>query len=142
MRLFNSKALRKAENLFANPEKQLSQTLIASYSKYQILKEQQTLSKYALCSIGLTLGFIISRVPLDNRVVRLGLYGGLILSVARANSELNKYYVTRQYQDVTENILDQKEIKKLRRAYQIKRAEADEDKKALAKYKYDPQSYH
>lgn len=66
------------------------------------------------------------------------MYGGLILSVARANSELNKYYVTMQYQDVTENILDPKEIKKLRRAYQIKRAEADEDKKALAKYKYDP----
>lgn len=84
------------------------------------------------------MGFIISRVPLENRFVRLGMYGGLLIGVARANTELNKYYVTRQYQDVTENIMDAKEIKKLRRAYQIKRAEADEDKKALAKYKYDP----
>jgi hypothetical protein len=30
----------------------------------------------------------------------------------------------------------------MKRAYEIKRMEAEEDKKALAKYKYDPQSYH
>lgn len=30
------------------------------------------------------------------------------------------------------------ELIKLRRAYKIKRAEAEEEKKALQKYKYDP----
>ena len=35
-------------------------------------------------------------------------------------------------------VLEPKEVKKLRRAWQIKRAEAEEEKKALAKYKYDP----
>jgi hypothetical protein len=39
---------------------------------------------------------------------------------------------------VTTKVLEGKELKRLRRAHQIKKAEADEEKKALAKYKYDP----
>ena len=39
---------------------------------------------------------------------------------------------------MTVKVLEPKEVKKLRRAWQIKRAEAEEEKKALAKYKYDP----
>ena len=35
-------------------------------------------------------------------------------------------------------VLEASEVKKLKRAWQIKKAEADEEKKALAKYKYDP----
>jgi hypothetical protein len=34
--------------------------------------------------------------------------------------------------------LSPKELKVMYRAFEIKKAEAEEDKKALAKYKYDP----
>lgn len=34
------------------------------------------------------------------------------------------------------------DLKKMYRAHQIKMTEMEEDKKALSKYKYDPQSYH
>lgn len=106
------------------------------------MKEQSYLARYALLSIGLTLSVIISKAPLDNRLLRLGLYGGVVAGGIWTSKQLNQYFNTRQYKEITENLMDAKEIKKLRRAYQIKRAEADEDKKALAKYKYDPQSYH
>jgi predicted transcriptional regulator len=44
----------------------------------------------------------------------------------------------RQFSEVTSQLVSAGELKKWRRAYKIKTAEAAEDKKALAKYKYDP----
>ncbi len=38
----------------------------------------------------------------------------------------------------TNHSIDSRELGKLYRAYQIKKTELEEDKKALSKYKYDP----
>lgn len=49
------------------------------------------------------------------------------------------YFLNRQFNDVTLCVISEAdELKKMRRSFKIKRAEADEDKKALKKYKYDP----
>jgi len=74
--------------------------------------------------------------------MRLALYVGLGAGYFYSNRKINAYFTNSQYQDVTLRILTAQEVKKFRRAWQIKKAEADEEKKALAKYKYDPQSYH
>lgn len=73
-----------------------------------------------------------------HRAVRLGLYATLIYGVSLSLKQADKYFTRKQYENVTLSVIESKELKKLRRAYQIKRAEAEEDKKALSKYKYDP----
>jgi len=39
---------------------------------------------------------------------------------------------------VTKEVLTDKDLKRMRRAFQIKSAEAEEEKKALKKYQFDP----
>ena len=50
--------------------------------------------------------------------------------------------VTVPAKNQVKGLMNTKEINKLKRSYQIKKSELEADKKALSKYKYDPQSYH
>ena len=84
------------------------------------------------------MGFLTSRAPQLNRPIRLALYLTLSLGYLYISRQLATYTAKKQYEEVTLKVLEPNEVKKLRRAWQIKKAEADEEKKALAKYKYDP----
>ncbi len=92
----------------------------------------------ALTSFTFTLGFLTSRAPQLTRPLRLGLYLALSLGYLHLSRQLATYTTKKQYDEVTLKVLEPNEVKKLRRAWQIKKAEAEEEKKALAKYKYDP----
>lgn len=92
----------------------------------------------ALTSFTFTLGFLTSRAPQLSRPLRLALYLTLSLGYLHLSHQLEAYTTKRQYEEVTLKVLEPNEVKKLRRAWQIKKAEAEEEKKALAKYKYDP----
>lgn len=80
---------------------------------------------------------LISRVSIP-RAARLALYFGLGFALYKERQIQHSYFTDLIFNKVTTKVLDSKEIKKLRRAYNIKKAEAEEDKKALSKYKYDP----
>ena len=70
--------------------------------------------------------------------MRLSAYFALFCSLRYIRSIQDEYFTERNFLDVSLRVIDASEIKKMKRAYQIKRAEAEDDKKALAKYKYDP----
>ena len=52
------------------------------------------------------------------------------------------HFTEATFNSVSSKVLSEKELKKMKRAYKIKTAEAEEEKKALKKYQFDPQSYH
>ena len=54
----------------------------------------------------------------------------------------DRIFTNNLYDTFTVKVFQEEELRRMQRAYYIKRAEADADKKALSKYKYDPQSYH
>lgn len=54
------------------------------------------------------------------------------------NKATRNYFVEQNFKEISLKNLEAKELKRLYRAYQIKKSEIEEDKKALAKYKYDP----
>lgn len=90
-----------------------------------------------MISFGLTSGLLISRMPHIHRIVRLSLYSLTFLSLYCANKEIENRIINENFNNVTIKLIEAKELKRLYRAYQIKKAEAEEDKKALAKYKFD-----
>ena len=131
MRAFNSKALKKLETSYRPDAPDLH--LVNLYTRYQSLRDKQTLLTTAFASMGLTLGFLISKSPV-HRYAKLSLYFGLVAST--------KYYLAWQsacltestFKSVTQEVLTDKDLKRMRRAFQIKNAEAEEEKKALKKY--------
>ncbi len=96
----------------------------------------------SVLSATFTLGFLASRAPQLNRWLRLGAYALLAKGVMTARNYSDRLFTDSMYDTFTVKVLPSEELRRMQRAYQIKRAEADADKKALAKYKYDPQSYH
>jgi hypothetical protein len=68
----------------------------------------------------------------------MGLYLTLLGSVRYGFLKADRFFTREMFKEVTLKVLEEKELKKMKRAYEIKKAEAEEEKKALAKYKYDP----
>ena len=55
---------------------------------------------------------------------------------------MRKHFIEHEFERIALTNLEYDELRRLYRSWQIKQSELIEDKKALAKYKYDPQSYH
>ena len=92
-------------------------------------------------SIGLTTVFLLTRIPrqtLSSRVLRLGSYLSVGFAHYYFNKELEKKFVDQTFENVALKILQDDDLKQLHRAYQIKKQALDQDKKDLAKYKFDP----
>ncbi|CDW72831.1 UNKNOWN [Stylonychia lemnae] len=133
---------RDYENQYLKRNKELGVNTILGYDLYKRNEQKMSLVQNILASSGLTSVYIISRVPNLHRYVRLSLYSGLALTLYKVNQTFRDEMIDQSFKEMTLKNLEYQELKQLYRAYQIKKSEIEEDKKALAKYKYDPQSYH
>lgn len=71
MRAFNAKALKKLETSYRPDAPDLANVKL--FAQYQSLREKQSLLTTAFVSMGLTLGFLISKSPV-HRYGKLALY--------------------------------------------------------------------
>ena len=83
--------------------------------------------------MGLTVGFLISKSPV-HRYGKLALYFGLAASTKQYLAWQSASLTESTYKTVTQQVQSEKDLKRMRRAFQIKSAEAEEEKKALKKY--------
>eukprot|EP00347_Sterkiella_histriomuscorum_P012515 403368280 len=132
---YETKTLRKNQDL---PSQEL-----LSYQFFKINEERMRLVNYLLMSVAATSFFVVSRMPNTNiRLYKVAFYAAMSYSLYKENKILKNYFLEQNFREVALKNLEFQELKRLYRSYQIKKSEIDQDKKALDKYKFDPQSYH
>ena len=134
---FNMKAIKRLEQTYTN-KKLLSPEMQVVYSNYKTMQTKHSLIMNSAVSLAFTLGFLASRAPQLNRWICLGVYALLFKGVMEARNYSDCLFTTSLYDSFTVKVFHREELRRMQRAYQIKRAEAEADKKALSKYKYDP----
>ena len=116
---------------------QLNQTYQRSHTYFRV-----GLGSF-LCSSGLLMGKLIPNFHRAVVVLKVGFYSLCYYTYRMIDNKFETWKTQNQFDRIVANgVMSQPELKKLKHQYSVKKAAIDEDRKALEKYKMDPQSYH
>ena len=113
----------------------------------QEIERQIGWAKIGLASFLVSINIILSRsIQAVNsprvRMAKLSIFLLSYLAFYKMSILAEKKGFQTQFEFIKKHVAEPGEIERMERAWQLKNVELEQDKKALAKYKLDPQSYH